>query len=305
MSSVRLSQKAPGGARKVVLRLVATNEVHARICDQSIRRLGVGREVQFLNPLANQAGPWKAEESLALLIVSRLADVDSTIQSVTFSSVPSTTKRVIFTGGFPPEAIAGRLMALKIRSSQRVHVSSKRDATAESELVSRLIRNLVEPTRTGSIIDAWVEGDALVLLSPSFDRMAVHHEKLARFIGTEPSRLAEFEIDEDGRFVYWPHADVHLGWKQLLQLIDPAAAVVDQNKTAQFNQRYGAAIRALRVAEGRKQADIGGITTRQLRRIEHGEQTVTRAALEALAEGHEMPVDEYLRKLAAMASENV
>ena len=122
--------------------------------------------------------------------------------------------------------------------------------------------------------------------------------KLVRFIGTDKTTAAAFEIDEDGRFLHWPHADVHLGWTQFQQIIDPASALATAGKTDQYNKRYGAAIRAIRESHGLKQADVQGITDRQLRRVEQGQQTASRATLEALAKAHSLSLEEYVNRLA-------
>ncbi|MFN0196803.1 MAG: helix-turn-helix domain-containing protein [Planctomycetaceae bacterium] len=148
------------------------------------------------------------------------------------------------------------------------------------------------------IVDAWIENDKLVLLSPSFDRLEIPLEKLARFIGTNRTKWNSFEIDEDGSYLYWPHADVHLGWKQFMQIIDPTSALADMKKTAEFNKQYGAAIRSLREEQGLKQADIHGMTERQLRRVEHGEQAATKATLESLAFAHVKSLEEYLKMIS-------
>jgi nitrite reductase/ring-hydroxylating ferredoxin subunit len=150
------------------------------------------------------------------------------------------------------------------------------------------------------IVDALIESDQLVLLSPSFVRLSVPLEKLSRFIGTKKSEVVAFKIDADGRFLYWPHADVHLGWTQFRQIVDPASAVACSQKTQKFNQRYGAAIRSMRESHRLKQSDIHGITDRQLRRVEHGEQAVSSVTLEALAKAHSLSLDDYLNKLSKL-----
>src|SRR5205823_295253 len=106
----------------------------------------------------------------------------------------------------------------------------------------RVVSGMTHSDGSNAIVDAWIENEQLVLLSPSFARMIVPLEQIARFIGTDKSQVGTFEIDEDGRFLYWPHADVHLGWTQFRQIIDPASAVADIKKTEKFNQRYGTAI---------------------------------------------------------------
>lgn len=273
--------------------VVVTNADYEALCRDQLRRLPSGlRASVSLRSITRDA----ISCSQPTLIVSRLADLSrSTAES---KGRAAATRQVVFINELPIEAVTARLMSLQIRSSQRLHIASKRDRASEGELIYRLVSGMVEHNGRDTIVDAWVEEKDLVLLSPSFDRMVVPWEKLKRFLGNEASRLSEFEIDEDGRFLHWPHSDTHLGWKQLQQLIDPSAAIEDVKRTQEFKQRYGSAIRSLRESSGLKQTDVVGLTARQLRRIEHGEQTVSRKALEVLSAAHGIPVEEYLRKLA-------
>lgn len=110
--------------------------------------------------------------------------------------------------------------------------------------------------------------------------------------------MKRFEIDDDGSFLYWPHSDTHLGWEQFRQIIDPAAAVVAKQRSTEFNEKYGAAIRAVRNEYGLTQAEIKGVTDRNLRRVEKGEIQVSKKVLESLAKAHGLPLDEYLKVLA-------
>ena len=110
--------------------------------------------------------------------------------------------------------------------------------------------------------------------------------------------LRNFEIDPDGSFIHWPDLDVHLGWNQFLQAVDPAELLKAQQRSAGFNERYGAAIRKVREAAGILQSKVEGLTERQLRRIEQGECRATTAALTALAKAHGLDVNAYMDGLA-------
>ena len=118
----------------------------------------------------------------------------------------------------------------------------------------------------------------------------------------DPAKLAHFEIDEDGRFLFWPHADAHLGWEQFTQIVDPPAAFAAKQSSTEFNKRYGAAIRAAREASNLKQTDIEGIFNRDLRRIEQGEQAASKSALESLSNAHRLTLDAYLTTLSGRMS---
>lgn len=149
------------------------------------------------------------------------------------------------------------------------------------------------------ILDAWWEGDTLVILSPRFDRLHVPLRELPALACHDTEALKRFEIDEDGAFIYWPDLDVHLGWEQLLQAVDPSAALRDRQASVEFNKRYGAALRAIRVSHGLRQSDISGLTPRQVGRIERGECRATHAALEKMARACRMSAPAILAEAAA------
>ena len=117
-------------------------------------------------------------------------------------------------------------------------------------------------------------------------------------LGGQPlAVLRNFEIDPDGSFIYWPDLDAHLGWKQFLQAVDPAELCRAEQRSAGFNERYGAAIRRVREAAGIMQSRVKGLTERQLRRIEQGECRATAAAITALAKAHDLDADVYMERL--------
>ncbi len=148
------------------------------------------------------------------------------------------------------------------------------------------------------ILDAWFEGSNLVVLSADHDRLEIPFDDLERFLGSVGGLAQEFEIDDDGRFLEWPHADCHLGWLQLKQLIDPQARLASLKRSQAFQNQYGAAIRALRESQGIRQSQIVGLNERQVRRIEQGQQFPTVSALRHLAQAHRLSLSQYLDKLA-------
>jgi hypothetical protein len=91
---------------------------------------------------------------------------------------------------------------------------------------------------------------------------------------------------------------VHLGWVHFLQAVDPTALWRAQQRSAGFNERYGAAIRRVREAAGILQSKVEGLTERQLRRIERGECRATTAAITALAKAHRLDANVYIERLA-------
>lgn len=295
------SQKKP--PKNEEFTLVATNPAYLELCKQSVRRLApafrAGASVCAVSPTGPVAAKVGGE---SVVVISRLADL--TDEMLKKLSVSNESRQLVFISGFPVEGVTSRLMKLRIRRPDRLHLAADSDIASESRLIQRLVSGMAENDGSKTIVDAWVEGDNLVLLSPSFDRMTVPCSRVARFLGDNDSKCAKFEIDEDGRFLYWPHSDTHLGWKQLEQLINPAVAIKDKEKNDQFRRRYGQAIKSLREDTGLKQKEIHGLTDRQLRRIEQGEQIVTSKALEALAKSHGMEIGDYMRELGRRTAKN-
>lgn len=288
-----------GGA---ALRLIVTNPDYGKLVRRFMRKLS--RESRSKLDLQTYSS-WDEMELpkarlgqwISTLIVSRVADIPERLPAR--APTDPLAKHLLFSEGIPIEGVASRLPRLNIRDAHRLHVAHERDPESIRNIVFRTLMGITDADGLERIVDAWVEDERLVLLSPSFERLSVPLEKLRRYIGSDPEEAANFEIDEDGSFVYWPHADAHFGWEQFLYLVDPAAAVAARQKTEAFNRRYGAAIRSLREKAGLKQSDIKGITERNLRRVEHGELAASKATLVALARAHGLPLEDYLKDLAA------
>jgi hypothetical protein len=286
----------PGSGRKGKggIHLVATNPEYARLCVRSVGRLPATVRGRIK---VDPQGAVENEGSELTLFVSRLSD-----PLVASPSVGGNSRRLLFLEGLPVEAVPARLLAMNVRDSRRLHIAAHRDLRGIESLVFRIVSGLADVDGRPTIADAWMENDSLVVLSAQFERIVLPLDVLGRFVGKSRAAASRYEIDEDGAFLHWPETDTHLGWNQLLQLVDPAAELVARGETAQFNARYGAAIRAVRERAGLKQTEIDGLTERQLRRVEHGEQAVTPAAMRALARAHDLSPTDYLDRLAKQLS---
>jgi hypothetical protein len=199
-----------------------------------------------------------------------------------------------------PDQILQWARRAKIRSESRIHVV--RVAGLEnpdvSHLLGRVCFALAGDEKRGSIIDAYAVGDSLLVRGPRHRILHVPMEALSSLRDKPRAAQRKFEIDSDGSFLYWPDLDVHLGWNQFLQAVEPDEFRKAQQGTTGFNQRYGAAIRKLRESAGIPQSRIQGLTERQVRRIEQGESRATSGALAALAKAHGLDTNAYLDKLA-------
>ena len=297
-ASSQQSKKPSGRSRRVTagakIFVVPTNAEFAKFCRASVARLGKTSK-DAVNLMELKA--WtRRRPSAQTLFVSRLADISE--ESAKQTKTASGAKYLLFPEDLPVEALAARLSLLDIRSGHRLHVAHEQRTEQIAEVIHRLLSGVAKADGAKPIVDAWIEKEDLVVLSPTFERLTVPLKALEEFLGSDLSKAKQFVIDEDGSFLFWEHADVHLGWEQLLQLIDPHSALAAKQKTEAFNKRYGAAIRTLREERGISQSAIEGLTDRHLRRIEQGRLAATKASLEALARSHDMELSEYLDELA-------
>jgi hypothetical protein len=283
------------------VRVIVTNADYGRICKAFVRRLPAqtkSRLSMVTCPSWSDVDLRTGDKSSGLptFFVSRVADIPDRIPVKARTRRQS--KHLLFAEGLPVEAIASRLPRLGIRDIQRLHIARAREPSQISKIVFRLVKGITQPNEPERILDAWIENRDLALLAPSFKRLIVPLERLQKYLGNVVDQARAFEIDEDGSFLYWPHADVHLGWNQFFRLIDATASLAAKQRRNEFNREYGAAIRVLREEAALRQADIEGTTQRNLRRVEHGRIPATKATLQALADAHGLPLEDYLERLA-------
>lgn len=148
------------------------------------------------------------------------------------------------------------------------------------------------------IADAYPSGESLVVRGPKQRVLEVPFAAIASLRDRSSKVRRRFEIDPDGSFLYWPALDLHLGWNQLLQAVEPDEFRKARQRSEAFNQRYGLAIKKLREQARISQSQIPDLTDRQVRRIEHGVSRATTTALASFAKAHGWETTEYLDRLA-------
>ncbi len=172
------------------------------------------------------------------------------------------------------------------------------EAPQVSQLLGRVCFALGGDGGRGSIIDPYLVGDHLFVRGTKHRMVHVPLESVHALRGQPQAVLRNLSIDPDGSFIHWPDLDVHLGWNQFLQAIEPAELRKAQQRSAGFNERYGAAIRKVRETAGIPQSAVKGLTDRQVRRIEKGESRATTAAIAALARAHGLEPSAYMERLS-------
>ena len=197
----------------------------------------------------------------------------------------------------PREALVEYLVKLNVKSSARIH-SPRFEADNAETFVGRFLSALASWPTEQNIADAWWENGELVILSPTFERLKVPADLIPKMSKAKPAEREKFDIDQHGEFIYWPSHDVHMGWPQFEQAVNPQARIKARQHSQQFNIKYGQAIRNLREKAGLRQSQIKGVDERTVRRIEHGQTRATANALAKLASAHEMNINNYLGALA-------
>ena len=202
------------------------------------------------------------------------------------------------------DALCTSLLDLQIRKSERLYVadcigSGPNDVKVHLKvMVQRLFAALGGGEKDDRILDASIDSDSLRVVSANFKRLIIPISQIPALAAQDESKVATFEIDEDGSFVYWPKLDVHLGWDQLEQVVNPVASLRAKQRSSDFNLRYGKAVQKVREQSGIKPTDVIDMSPKQLGRIEAGECRLTSNAMEALAKAHGMTANAYLKKLA-------
>lgn len=199
-----------------------------------------------------------------------------------------------------PDQVAYWMRGTKIQAESRLHVCKleKFEAPQLSELLSRMCSALGGNAKRGGIIDAYLVGELLLVRGLKHRMLHVPVKSIQSLSGQPRQVVQNFRVDPDGSFLHWPDLDVHLGWNQFLQVVDPNELWKAKQRTAGFNVRYGAAIRAVREAAGIPQSKIPGFTDRQIRRIEQGLSRATPGAISALAQANGLVPNDYMEKVA-------
>lgn len=173
----------------------------------------------------------------------------------------------------------------------------------------RTLRNLLvhhDPALPGRMLRAWAMGvqrdsiaaattwdDRLLVVTCAFDEFEISFNAYPALRGIPASERAAFEIEEDGMFLHWPGARVHLTVGDLRLATDPELRARARARQVVDDQAFGAAVRAFRESAGIAQSRVVGLSARHLRRIENG-YVPGDEAIVALAAAHGMEPEAYL-----------
>jgi hypothetical protein len=165
-----------------------------------------------------------------------------------------------------------------------------------------MVRAWASGTQRDSIATATVIQDRLIAISCAVEPFELGFGELPALERIPVESRGDFEIDPDGVFIHWPKPDVHLDLDDIRLVRDPAKRARARAARAAHDAAFGAAVRKLRLLRRIRQADVAGVSTRHIRRIENGYMP-GEEAIDALAAAHGMDPDDYLNELSELMDE--
>jgi hypothetical protein len=255
------------------------------------------------------AALWRAKESFAAcrdhddqefpVVVACASDILGPAEWRPPQSGVTSDTRYLLIGDVPVPALARLSSIFDVRRpEQRMHV------TQDPQAVIRLLIAQHRDAPLEGIVDAHLLGDTLVLLLGDFSTRSFPVDKVPSLCELDRSDRAAFELDEDGSYLYWPVADLHLGVSQLLQAVDPPYLADVEVRRFPASAAIGARIAALREARELRQRAIQGLSERHVRRIEQGIARLTGDSALKLASAFGMDLDEFLSEVAEAAADS-
>ncbi len=171
-----------------------------------------------------------------------------------------------------------------------------------SDLPKRVINAWSMGAEEQLIADATVIGDRLLIFSCGMEKFEVPFLSMPALKCIPTDRRGSFLIADDGSYIYWESADIHLDLDAFRDAIDSTCKHKFEALKSTHDRFFGKAIASLRKKHKLRQSDITGLSERQVRRIELGEGTKI-DTLNLLAKAHNMELDDYLNAVASSIRE--
>jgi hypothetical protein len=190
-----------------------------------------------------------------------------------------------------PDFLPQMLERAGLRSLRNMLVHS--DPTVPRRVLSAWLHN----AQTELIARATVADDRLIVVSCEPKTYEVRFDQMPALRKIAIEERYHFEIAEDGSFIWWPSADIHLDLDALRTITDPSWRKRAERLRRAHGCEYGEAIARLRKEHGLRQTDVSGVSERQLRRVEES-GAVSFRMIEQLAKAHGMAVADYLDAVA-------
>lgn len=218
-------------------------------------------------------------------------------------------------------ASVSRLVKEAVKRHKLSGLLIRRDLPSDSWLFSqfyssglRSFRNVVihsDPKVPGRVLFAWSVGAQKEMIAEAsatptdlfvrncaFETFEIPVKSLVSLSRVPGEHVPQFEIGANGRFLFWPEYDIHLGIEAFRSVGDPGYRETVAVERLRRLERLGDAIQRLRITNGVARRSVSGLSERQLRRIEKGEHLPRAGTFRSLAKAHGMSLGDYLDALA-------
>lgn len=139
--------------------------------------------------------------------------------------------------------------------------------------------------------------DSLFVMGCDLKTWEIPFKSLPCFNQVSQSERSNFEIDEDGSYLYWKNVDLHLDLEDFKAAVDPEFKAQLLAEKQEYGKSFGRAIAIVRKAHKLNKDGIDGISDRHLRRIENEGQQPTLDVLKKLAKAHGISLEDYLAEV--------
>lgn len=147
------------------------------------------------------------------------------------------------------------------------------------------------------IANATVIDQKLFVISCEPQTIEIPFDSIKSLARIPKKQRNDFSVSDDGSYIHWPEADIHLDLSAIRSVVDPNWRDECAARTVAHNRTFGQRVAALRRSTGLRQTDVAGLSERQVRRIEGGEAP-TADALRLLAAAHGLELAAYLDAVA-------
>jgi hypothetical protein len=144
---------------------------------------------------------------------------------------------------------------------------------------------------------ASASSDLIFVMGCDLTTWEIPFKSLPCFDKVPGSERGNFQLDEDGSYLYWKCADLHLDLEDFKAAVDPKFKEQLLIEKLQYNQAFGKAIALVRKAHKLNQDKIDGISGRHLRRIENEGHSPTLEVLKKLAKAHFLSLEDYISEV--------
>lgn len=173
---------------------------------------------------------------------------------------------------------------------------------SDPQLPSRVLSAWAIGGQEDFIADAAVISGRLVVRNCAFAEYSLSFEAYPALKQISEANRSNFEIQEDGLLLFWPRDNVHLDLDDIRFANDPKRQQAVRAQRLTDERTMGLAVRRVREDAQLRQADVPGISERQLRRIESGDR-ISSEALDAIAEAIGISVEDLLERLGGAIAE--